>query len=275
LLIKKPKHFIQWESILRWEVKTGNSEGFIGQGPSSATCGSLQGDTLYIGGSDDGVYLNPVGSGKVLEYGSKIAVSGACTGIVSGTKDATLTIAVTKKVIVLIRSGKSVFTEKVAWEPLCVDLSVDNTHCAVGGSDNHIHIFSVSSDKLTEVDQLKWHRAPVNVVKYAPNGTQIASSDSTSRVVGIWDLKSKTLIQDRWQNHSAKVNSIDWASDSQSLITGSLDSNIILWKVNDPTKPDIYNKAHFGGVFGVAFVDDTTFVSTGNDCTAKVWTIKK
>lgn len=258
-------------NAVRWDLKNGSSSSFQGQGPTSITCATLSGGDLVVGGSDDCLMINPISKN---EFGNKVSIEGAATGVVAGKKDVGLVVACSRKVVVVLRNGKVVHTEKVSWEPQCVDMSVDNTHVAVGGADNSIHVFKISADKLSQEYELKWHRAPVSAVKYAPNGIHLASSDGTSRVVGVWDLNTKAMVQERWQFHTAKVVSIDWSSDSQRLVSGSLDSNVILWNMQNPTNYFLYKGAHWGGVFGVAFVDDQTIVSTGNDCTAKVFNVK-
>jgi len=70
------------------------------------------------------------------------------------------------------------------------------------------------------------------------------------------------------------VNSVAWTPDSLHLASGSLDGNIFVWSVEDPTKRIQAKGAHQGGVNVVLWLNNNTIASAGQDATVKTWEVK-
>ena len=58
------------------------------------------------------------------------------------------------------------------------------------------------------------------------------------------------------------------------MVSGSLDGNIFVWSVQDPSKRIAIKNAHQGGVNDTIWTGDNTVASVGQDCTVKSWSIK-
>lgn len=76
-----------------------------------------------------------------------------------------------------------------------------------------------------------------------------------------------------WVFHTSRVQSLNWAADNDHLVTGSVDSAVIVWSVSDPNKRVHVKLAHMGGVRGTVFTGSNSVLSVGEDCAMKLWDI--
>ena len=85
------------------------------------------------------------------------------------------------------------------------------------------------------------------------------------------------ILTSRWVNHSARINSLSWTSDSQYCASGSLDTHVYVWSVAKPTKSTAVRNAGPGGVNAVLWLEggkDGRLVSAGADACVRVWEVK-
>ena len=74
--------------------------------------------------------------------------------------------------------------------------------------------------------------------------------------------------------HTARINCLAWSPDSKMVATGSLDTCIIIYEIDKPASSRMTIKgAHLGGVYGLAFTDDHSVVSSGEDACDRVWKV--
>ena len=67
---------------------------------------------------------------------------------------------------------------------------------------------------------------------------------------------------------------VAWSPDSRTVASGGLDCSIILWSLDKPEKHHTLLGAHVQSqITGVAWIDDTTLASTGQDGNVKVWNV--
>ncbi|KAF2323988.1 hypothetical protein GH714_005879 [Hevea brasiliensis] len=72
--------------------------------------------------------------------------------------------------------------------------------------------------------------------------------------------------------HTARINCLAWSPNSSLVATGSLDTCVIIYEVGKPASSRITIKgANLGGVYGLAFTDECTLVSAGEDAFVRVW----
>lgn len=75
--------------------------------------------------------------------------------------------------------------------------------------------------------------------------------------------------------NTARINCLAWSPNSSMVATGSLDTCVIVYEVGKPASSRItIKRANLGGVYGVAFTDDSTLVSSGEDAFIRVWRLK-
>jgi len=159
----------------------------------------------------------------------------------------------------------------VKFEPVCISISPNKTEVAVGSkSDTHIHVYTLGQGKLTEKYVIEDHRGNVSALAYSPCGRYLAAGD-TNREVKVFEHQK--CIAEGWVYHTSKIMSVSWSPDSKFVVSGSVDSGVIVWYVHDNNKRIVLKLAHPGGVRGVLFTDNTTVVSVGEDCSMKSWAL--
>ena len=117
-------------------------------------------------------------------------------------------------------------------------------------------------------------KGSINVVRYSPDGAQLAIATS----IGIWlyDIGSHREIA-LITTHPGAVSCVAFSPDGQLLAGGSGDGSVRVWDVKTGelrwTRPG--REAHEGGVSSVVFSPDGRFlVSGGTDWGAEVWGAK-
>jgi len=257
--------------IVRWDVATGNNEVMLGKGHTNQINSmAVQGDHLVTCAMDDTVRITPLGSRQYSAEGIKL--DSTPSDVAVGKKNQKLVIATILDAIVVIQDGKVANKHPVKFQPTRAAISVDETHIAVGGKDNQIHLYSLSGVKLTEGPVLSGHRGPLTYLTYSPDGQYLASADH-NRDIFVWDLKTNQIKVQGWVFHSAAVLSLAWAPDSIHLVSVGLDSNMFVWDVQQPQKRIMVKDAHKGGVNCCLWIDGNTVATAGQDCTVKTWTI--
>ena len=63
-------------------------------------------------------------------------------------------------------------------------------------------------------------------------------------------------------------------ADNNRIVTGALDSTVIVWNVAEKSKRIQIKRAHPLGVTACAFVDANTVLTAGHDATVRTWTLK-
>jgi len=74
------------------------------------------------------------------------------------------------------------------------------------------------------------HSGVVTAVSWSPDGQLLAATD-TARKVSLYRLDADyTNATDKeWTFHTARVNCLAWSDNGRYLLTGSLDTNLIVW----------------------------------------------
>ncbi|KAI0464139.1 hypothetical protein LJB42_001742 [Komagataella kurtzmanii] len=121
-------------------------------------------------------------------------------------------------------------------------------------------------------DKLPVLRSPSSVVSISPNEKYVAVGDNGGRIT-LFDIDGGSVKTSRWSFHTAKVNSISWNEDNDHVVSGSLDTNIIIYSVEKPSRNIKALNGHKEGVNGVAWRSQDKIVSVGSDATVKEWSV--
>lgn len=167
---------------------------------------------------------------------------------------------------------------KIDYEPSSVDVGPDSLVVVGGFSDHKVHIYELQHETsetgekeikgLKSVKNLE-HTGGVTDVKMCSK--YLAACDANRKVV-IYHLSDFTQVhQVEWGFHTAKVTCLSWLG-SDLLVSGGLDSNLIVWFPSEPTKHLIIRNAHpQSQITRVAFASEGRIVSTGQDASVRIW----
>lgn len=101
--------------------------------------------------------------------------------------------------------------------------------------------------------------------------------DTASQIIQIGCHHIHNCLQVKLKNmlyHTARINCLAWSPDNSMVATGSLDTCVIIYEVGKPASSRITIKgAHLGGVYGLAFTDENSIVSSGEDACVRVWKV--
>lgn len=258
--------------VTRWDTSSGDQDRVSGKCHSSQVqdmCTSS--DSIYTCGFDDTLRkIDPATD----EY-TMWTVSGESQprGI---STDGRLVAVAGHKEITVVEGGNKKIIAPTKYEASCVSLHPEGSHIAVGScSDNKVHVYAITPSELDERATIE-HRAGIADVAYSPKGDLLAACDGNRmiRLYSVQDSYSPAHDFD-WCFHTAKVNCLSWSPNSRFLASGSLDTSIIIWSVENPMKHLMLKKAHpQAQITKIAWVDDETVISSGQDSNVKLWTIK-
>lgn len=165
---------------------------------------------------------------------------------------------------------------KINYEASSVDVHPSQKEVAVGGAaDKKVHIYKLENNQLSEVKTLE-HRGGLSAVKYSPDGKYLAAADANRKVVLYKADDHAVANPTEWGFHTARVNCLAWSPDSKTLASGGLDTNLITWYPDQPTKHHIIKHAHpQSQITRVAFLTNNLLVSTGQDATVRTWSVEQ
>ncbi|XP_048230804.1 actin-interacting protein 1-2 [Ricinus communis] len=182
-----------------------------------------------------------------------------------------LALVSTESGVALLNGLKVVSNTTLAYTVTASVISPDGSEAIVGGQDGKLHIYSVSGETLSKVAVLEKHRGAISVIGYSPDLSMFASADRNREAV-VWDRASKEIKLNNMLYHTARINCLAWSPNSTMVATGSLDTCAIIYEVGKPASNRVTIKgAHLGGVYGLAFTDDCTLISSGEDAFIRVW----
>jgi WD40 repeat protein len=249
--------------ITAWDVSTGLNKIIAGKGHTNQVNQmQVAGDNLISAAKDDSVRFTSI---SAQSYGADlIKLDGEATSI-STNANGSLVVASSGASVHIIRNQKSVGSVATPFVSKAVSISADEKEVVVGGADNHLYVYSLSGNTLTQTKKVEGHRGPITCVAHSPCGKYFASGD-TNREIIVWDDSSKSIKVNGWVFHTARVNCLSWSPDSSHIASGSLDQNIIVWNLNNPTARIVVKNAHHGGVNSISWLDNNIVASAGQDC---------
>lgn len=213
--------------IVQWNVEDGATEVLTGKNihKSGVTDATISEGNLVTISVDDTIKFTPV---STLEYTEGIKLDSQPRSL--GSRGSTVVIGTVDSLVVFNGNNKtsSLSTGYVA---NAVAISVDGTEVAVGASDNKVYVYSLSGGKLSLKHTLDESRGEITSVDYSPNGVYLGVGDA-NREVKVY--KEKESVVSGWVFHNSRVSSVSWSPDSTHIVSGSVDTQIIVWNVSDP-----------------------------------------
>lgn len=261
--------------ITRWSCQSGEHDRVGGSQHTNQVQDMVaaDGDNIYTCALDDTIRVLDPRSNKFLADFEPLKLTVQPKGIAKF--GAHLIIAGSNELQVFEdRELKS--SSKIRYEPSSVDVLPSLRQVAVGGSsDDKVHIYTISENfQLEEIKCLE-HRGCITDVKYSPDGNYLAASDSNRKIVLYKTNEEYSEAHDKeWGFHTAKVNCLAWSPDSEILVSGGLDTNLIAWFPKEPTRHIIKKHAHpQSQITRISFISKRSIASSGQDATVRIWNI--
>lgn len=262
--------------VTHWSSKTGDHDRVEGSQHNNQIqdmCTTK--DLVYTCGIDDTVRAIDLKTNQYSTSFSPIKLSSQPRGVVavSGTN---MFIVAGLNDLFVYDGQQQKSSVKVNYETSSIDIHPSNKEIAVGGaSDKKVHVYKFDGGQLSETTSLE-HRGGICSVKYSPDGVYLAAADANRKIV-LYKVDNHAPAHDNeWGFHTAKVNCLAWSPNSKVLASGGLDTNLITWFPDQPTKHFIIKHAHpQSQITRVAFISDTIVVSTGQDATVRTWNISQ
>ncbi|ODM88027.1 Actin-interacting protein 1 [Orchesella cincta] len=227
--------------ITYWDAVTGVNDRISGTGHGNQINGmKVVGSTLYTCGIDDTLRLVDLNTYAYTNV-NDVKLGSQPRGMdINGER----VIIATVKELLILENGWKVGSLPLDYEPSCLAINPDSGDVAVGGSmDNKTHVYVVTGNSFSEKATLD-HLGPVTDVKYSPDGNYLAASDGHRKVVLYSAEFYGPAHNKEWGFHSAKVNCVAWSPDSKLVVSGSLDTTLIVWSVEQPAKHLVIKNAH-------------------------------
>ncbi|XP_072394337.1 actin-interacting protein 1 [Diabrotica undecimpunctata] len=257
--------------VTNWNVESGENDRVAGAGHGNQVNGiKVSEETVYTCGIDDSLRQIDVEGNTYKPQSLKLGSQPRGMDIL---KSENVIITASVNEITVAKDTQKLSTLKVDYEPSSVSCS-SNGHIAIGGTvDNKVHVFKLENNKLEPVTELT-HLGPVMDVAYSPDDKYLVACDGHRKVVLYETEEYKLANNKEWGFHNARVNCVAWSPDSLLVASGSLDTSIIIWHVEKPANHIVIKSAHAQNqITRLAWVDNTTLVSVGQDCNTKLWTI--
>lgn len=256
--------------VTTWNSDTGENDRIDGTGHGNQINGMKSTEEfVYTCGIDDKLKEINVLNNVYTPFENKLGSQPRGMDIAENT-----IITTTIKEVIVFENKSKAFSLPVNYEPACVSISPDKTFVAVGGSnDNTVHVYNLSGSSLSPKTELK-HLGAITDCSFSPNGQYFVACDTYRKVILYKVPEFELAHKKEWGFHNARVNCIAWSPNSLLVASGSLDTAIIIWSVTDPAKHTIIKNAHSQSqITKLAWLDDTTLVSVGQDSNTKIWDI--
>lgn len=148
-------------------------------------------------------------------------------------------------------------------------ISCDNRFLVSGDIKNLILVWS--PETMEHIHTFKGHSGPVTGLAICRETNHLYSS-SHDRSVKIWNLEEKIYIETLF-GHQSPASCIDVLCKNRAVSSGSSDNSIRVWKIEEESQL-IFNGSG-RSIDVVKRLDDTHFISCGEDGLVSVWGLFK
>ncbi|GMG46421.1 unnamed protein product [Ambrosiozyma monospora] len=167
-------------------------------------------------------------------------------------------------------SGKLEKSVKLSFTPSAVSISAKYVIVA-NAATFELKIFDSSLSPVSKALEPK-PRSKVTALEVSPNGKYLAAGDSTGKI-NLYDLEEFSIVTSRWSFHTSKINTIDWNTDNEHVVSSSLDTNLIVYSVSRPARTIKALNTHKEGVNGAVWLNEDEIASVGTDACLKFWKV--
>ncbi|KAF1983597.1 WD40 repeat-like protein [Aulographum hederae CBS 113979] len=265
--------------VCAWDVATGEADKVDGDGFSNYVAGftSSPDETadgrLYGVGWDDSL-RSISASTKSFVGTSSVTGQPKAVAVASASGKPSVLVATPESIIIYTDGHKSGSLSTSGFNATAI--AAHGSTVAVGGDDKSVRIYTLSSPSTLKPMDEAAPRKPtgaVSTLSFSPSGNYLGAGVANGKIM-VYSTSDWKVVTDRWSAHTARVTSLAWDDAGENAVSGSLDTNVMVWSVNEPGRRIKANNAHKDGVNGVAWVEKDKVVSTGGDASVKVWKVE-
>ncbi|TKR81028.1 hypothetical protein L596_014973 [Steinernema carpocapsae] len=265
-------------NITRWNVKTGESERVAPVVHKSQVSGlgiSSEGLLVSTGWDDTIAFTSNAFDAIDNARPTTVKLGSQPRGMSCSPRGKTVAVACHKAVI-YFKDQKQTALMNIPFEATCIALHPDEKTLAVGSMDNKVRVFEVTGDKMDEKKQIS-HAGAITALAWSPNGEFLVVSDAARKVIPYKKSADYAVAADKeWSFHTARVNCVSWSDNSRYVASGGLDTNIMIWDMeNTGEHPLMIKGSHaMSPVNAIVWLDDKRILSVGQDSNVKEWELK-
>ncbi|XP_067647867.1 actin-interacting protein 1 [Eurosta solidaginis] len=258
--------------VTNWNSGSGVNDRIGGTGHGNQINGiAAWGDHIYTCGIDDSLRQINIEGNTYTDYVVKLNCQPR--GLAILRNENIIALACVKE-LTLVQDNKKVFSLPIKYEASSISANAETLDIAVTGDDHKVHVYSLKGTALEEKTELQ-HLGPVTDCAYSPDNKYLVACDANRKVILYAVEDYKPPHNKEWGFHNARVNTVAWSPNSLLVASGSLDTTIIIWSVNNPAKHTIIKNAHpQSQITRLVWLDNNTVISTGQDCNTKVWEVE-
>lgn len=169
----------------------------------------------------------------------------------------------------LFKDGEKIQSKMFDFSPTAIGVS--DELIALGTPDNQILLFT--HDLATSAGSMPPLRASATYLAFSPNGGDLLAAGDSAGKITLYKTSDKSVQTTRWAFHNSRITSIDWHESGEYVVSGSVDTNIIVYSVKTPAKNIKLMGGHVDGVNSVVWSGKDTIVSAGADAAIKHWKV--
>ncbi|GAA6021097.1 hypothetical protein JCM10207_003362 [Rhodosporidiobolus poonsookiae] len=205
------------------------------------------------------------------EFQGSSIPAGAQPKSLAASSNSTLFLA-TATSLDLIASGRKVASVAVPLPPLSVASTPGGDLAAVGAEDSKVYLYSRVGDNL-KLDKTIELRSQATALAFAPDekdGKHLLAVGLATGKLPLYDIKTGELVQSRWSDITARIQSLAFNAEGSHIAAASLDESVRVYSLAKPGTVLSLKNLHKGGASSVVWAGPSTLASTGADGAIRV-----
>ena len=229
---------------------------------------------LVVGHNKDGIHFIDVTQKK--EVASLQLTTNSIFDIKSDGKNLIVAVGDGSVYIVNIQSVKPLKRITQSGESArCIAVHPNKEEFAVGYSDNHIRVFSLTDFSMKH----EWlaHNNSVFSLLYSPDGLMLISGSRDAKLKR-WEASHQYRPVQEVAAHLYAINNMAFSPDYKHFVTCSMDKSIKVWNAEDMKLLKVIDRARHAGhatsVNKVLWLSDHRIASGSDDRNIAIWNIR-
>ncbi|CAH8534593.1 unnamed protein product [Schistosoma bovis] len=274
-------------SMASWDTSTGLAEMFSGTEAhtSQVQSISLLGKYVITVGIDDRCVVSSISELKHM-LSTKLPSQPRCVQSMESNCLLIIVSCIEHMVLLELKNNSLVLLDQldVSLGMSTMSISKKLSLIVVGSQDLGSTSFRISSNqKLKQLNLVNATNVTPELIDFSPNG-EILACANPDRSMNLYsvtcegnqnDLPTlKSALSEWWLRHSARITCISWSPNGRRLATGSIDSSIVIWSLDEPRKQVVLTAAHpMSNSTGLCWLSDDRLLSSAHDGSIRIWRV--